>query len=329
MDSKSFNIVEIFKKLTQTELNREEINFLIYKSYRISNSLLKTKFKTNLHFLRDDIHSIEDIAMDSIVPLFVYNGSGQLGLTRAILKWNDSLDSEESAEYFLSRIIWRRVDQTVTGILRERDPIFAKILKTLNISILHNKFKKYRYFGTVLVVQNRDSKIFGKIIDKDNFYDIPENLFSHKQASLFNKLFEHLVAETNYYPAIPLNLLVKRIKSYYTSNNYIPSHYLENSDEKISLNEIVTSGMEALRRKIDNYYIANNKLNCVDGDFIYSAFKNISRDMLNGGINESLYFYLKDFKKDLTREVFYAKYHHIMNYLLSKLKNSISEKIYY
>jgi hypothetical protein len=328
MEIASFNIVEIFKKLTYTDLNREEINFLIDKSYRISISFLKTKFKTNLHFLRDDNHTLEDIAMDSIVPLFVNNSSGKLGLARALQKWDDNLDTEDSAEYFLSRIVWRRVDQTVTSILRERDPIFAKILKTLNISILNNRFKKYRYFGTVLVLQNKDAKIFGEIIDEKNFSNIPEKIFVLKQAALFNKLFEHIVDQTNYYPAIPLNLMVKRIKTYYTSNNDITSHYVENSEEKISIREIIDSGMLDLREKIDVYYISHNKLNSDDGDFIYAAFKNISKDMMNGGIKDSLYSYLKDYKKDLTRQIFYTEYHHIMNYLLSRLKNNISDKIY-
>ena len=48
-------------------------------------------------------------------------------------KWNDSIDSEGSANYFLSRIIWRRVDQTVTKLYKENDPVFDKILKIENL----------------------------------------------------------------------------------------------------------------------------------------------------------------------------------------------------
>lgn len=328
---KDYNLdtVEILKKSTHSVLTREEINFLIEKTYRISISFLRTKFKTNLHFLKDNNHALEDIAIDSVVPLFVKNTSGKLGLTRAIQKWDKNLDTKDSVDYFLSRIVWRRVDQTITCILRERDPIFAKILKTLNISILNNNFKKYRYFGTVLVLQNRDANIFGEIIDEKNFFNIPENLFAYKQAALFNKLFEYLVSQTNFYPALPLNLMVKRIKFYYTSNNYIPSNYIENSAEKLSLSEIIDSGLIDLRKKIDVYYIAQKKLNNDDGDYIYAAFENICKDMMNGGIKDSLFIYLKDYKKDLTRQVFYSQYHHVMNYLLSRLKNNISEKIYF
>ena len=162
MEVTSFNIVEIFKKLTHTDLNREEINFLIDKSYRISISFLKTKFKTNLHFLRDDNNTLEDIAMDSIVPLFVNNSSGKLGLARAMQKWDDNLDSEDSVEYFLSRIVWRRVDQTVTGILKERDPFFEKILKTLNVCINTTELKKQDKDSFWIQTENTFWKIFQK-----------------------------------------------------------------------------------------------------------------------------------------------------------------------
>jgi hypothetical protein len=327
MDINSYNIVEILNKLNSYKLDRQELNFLIKKSYTISISFLKSKFKSNLYFLRDDVNSIEDIAMDSIVPLFVKNASGNLGICRAIEKWSDNLDTVDSAEYFLSRIIWRRVDQTVTNILRERDPIFTKILKSLNISIKNNEFKKLRYFGTVLVLQKSNSNIFGQIINEQHFNEIPEKYFSYKQTLLFYKLFEYLVSETTYYPAIPLNLLVKRIKNYYFNNFFHSDNFISSSEENFSLKEIVDESLFDLKEKLFHLYVTNNKLNREDALLIYSAFINISKDMINGGIKDSLYFYLKDYKSTLPRDIFYKKYHPIMNYLLTLFKARISEKI--
>ncbi len=325
----SHNLLEVIEKVKESNLTRDELNFLISRSYQISISFLKAKFKLNLKFLNSEEHNMVDIAMDAIVPLFVKNNFGQLGICRSLENWNDTLENISDADYFLSRIIWRRVDQTVTKVLKERDPIFEKILKTLNFCIQKNKYKKISYFGTVFVLENPETELFGEIIDEQNFNLIPEAYFGLRQADLFNKLFEYLFSETNYYSAIPLNLLVKRIKFYHTNRMTARIDHNGATGEIISLNEIVDNGLKEVKEKLDVYYVQKDKLNKDEAELIYSAFSNISKDMLSGQIHDSLYLYLKDYRNSLTREQFYSKYLHIMNYLLSQLKSDISNNIYF
>ena len=321
------NLAEILNEVQFSNISRKNINFLISKSYRISNSFLQAKFKNNLKSLQNDILTIDDIAMTAIIPLFLKNEDGEMGIKSSISKWNDKLETESDCEFFLSRIIWRRVDQAVTKILKERDPFFEKILKTLNVCINTTELKKIRFFGTVLILENQFSKITKPVIDEDRFNLIPEKSFTFKQAELFLNIFDYLKTNTDFSPAIPLNLLVKRIKNSFLNEIYFQTGYSFNNIEEISLQEIVNNGLTDIKKKLDINYVSKNKIGQEDADFIYGAFNNISKDMLNGGMNDSLFSYLKDYNQSLTREIFYVKYHHIMNYLLTQFKNNISKNV--
>ena len=321
------NLAEILNEVQFSNISRKNINFLISKSYRISNSFLQAKFKNNLKSLQNDILTIDDIAMTAIIPLFLKNEDGEMGIKSSISKWNDKLETESDCEFFLSRIIWRRVDQAVTKILKERDPFFEKILKTLNVCINTTELKKIRFFGTVLILENQFSKITKPVIDEDRFNLIPEKSFTFKQAELFLNIFDYLKTNTDFSPAIPLNLLVKRIKNSFLNEIYFQTGYSFNNIEEISLQEIVNNGLTDIKKKLDINYVSKNKIGQEDADFIYGAFNNISKDMLNGGMHDSLFSYLKDYNQSLTREIFYAKYHHIMNYLLTQFKNNISKNV--
>ena len=186
---------------------------------RFQYAFLKSKFLSQLNYLKNDDLTVDDIARDAIIPLFVKNNSDQLGICRSLETWNDKLNSQSDADYFLSRIIWRRVDQTVTKLYKQRDPIFDKILKTLNVSIKNQGLSKVRYFGTVYIMQNKGSEVIGEVVTEESFNAIKEKYFGMKHKEMFHNLFEYLLINTNFAPAIPLNLLVKRIKLYHANRS--------------------------------------------------------------------------------------------------------------
>ena len=327
MNTNSYLLSEILNDIKFSVLCREKLNFLISKSYCISNSFLKAKFKNKLKSLQNDILTYDDIAMTAIIPLFLENKDGEIGIKSSISKWEDKLETESDCEFFLSRIIWRRVDQAVTKILKERDPFFEKIIKTLNVCVNTTELKKIRYFGTVFILENQFCRITKHVIDEEEFNLIPEKLFKFRQSKLFLNIFDYIKKNTDFSPAIPFNLLVKRIKKSYFSDNNFQSGFTYNEFEEISLQEIVNNGLIEIKEKLEIYYVTKNKIGQEDADFIYAAFINISKDMLNGGMQDSLFCYLKDFNPTLTREIFYIKYHNIMNYLLSQFKNNIYENV--
>jgi hypothetical protein len=92
---------------------------------------------------------------------------------------------------------------------------------------------------------------------------------------------------------------------------------------------VVEEAMVSVREKLDTYYVSKNKLSTGEADLMYASFSNIAKDMLNGGLHDSLYEYLKDHDNSLTKELFYVKYYNRMNYLLSLFKNQLVDNIDY
>lgn len=321
-----FTILDILIKPSIISLSREELNFLIEKSFQISSAFIKSKYSSKINF---PDKTPDELAMDAIIPLFIKTNDGKIGISKSLENWEDNLETEADFEYFLSRIIWKRVEQTITKELKYNDPIFEKIIKTLNFCIKNNDFIKIRYFGTVFVVRSNHKEIGGKLISDVEFENIPNYYFGLKQYNLFNELFEYIENETEFFPAIPLNHLVKRVKIYYSTKFTLPVSFNDNSDEIISISSLVNEALEDVKEKIDVYYVKNNKLSKNDAYSIYNAFDNISKDIMNGGLHSSLYKYLKTDKENLTKEEFYRNYHHIMNYLLSRMKSTILEKLEY
>ena len=327
MNKDEFEIIDILNKIRFSELTRIELNFLISKSYQISISFLKSKFASKLDFLSTDQQGLEEIAMDAIVPFFVKNSQNDYGLQRSLEKWNDPIETNSDASYFMSRIIWRRIDQAVTKILKERDPIFEKIIKTLHVCIKNNGYRKVRYFGTLYILQDSSYEIDANVIDEEKFNELPLEIFGLKQTKLFTSIFHFIESKTVFCKAIPLNLLVKRVKYYHT--DLIDAGYEGQTitSDKYSLDIVVEEAKHSIKEKLDTYYVSKNKLTALEADMMYASFDNIAKDMLNGGLHDSLYDYLKDHDNSLTKNIFYAKYYNRMNYLLSIFKTKLVENI--
>ena len=319
------NLVSIFKNFKNKPQSTPELNFLIKISYRISLSIIKTRFSSRLS--KNVELSFEDLAIDSIVPLFVKNKAGEYGIKIAIDNWDDSLELELDIEFFLSKIIFKRVEQTITKYIKEKDPVFEKIHKTLSVCITSNKFVRHRFLGTLYILEKGIEKISAPLISEVDFDSIPSELFNYKQKELFEKLFEYIKTETNYFPALPLNQIVNRVKANYfedyktvfAKNGTIDSSFIEN--------DILNESLHSLEEKMETFYIKKNIVTSSDAEKIMMSFNDISSDIKNGGMTSSLFSYLKFRKQSLSQEEFYSNYHHVMNYLLKHFKTNISQLI--
>ena len=122
-------------------------------------------------------------------------------------------------------------------------------------------------------------------------------------------------------------MLVRRVKAYHTNELDIYKADDNFSESKIIISSIIEESLKFVSQKIDNHYISSGKLTREDATIVLKSFESIAVDMENGKINDSLYSYLKDNHPDLTKELFYSKYHHVMNYLLLLFKHNISQEI--
>ncbi|MCB0748381.1 MAG: hypothetical protein KDC90_13045 [Ignavibacteriae bacterium] len=317
----------LLKKIQQDTITQAELKTIIEFCFNTSASILHNYYKTKIDKKNYSKEFVDDLAIDAIVPLFIKNKSGVLGIKRAMDNWSDQIADDADAEFFISRLIWKRTDQAITNMLKEQDPIFNKILKTLNICITTSNIKKIRYLGTVYVVENQTEVLDGNLIKNENFKNIPNDLFGYKQVILFEKLFDYLKRETHFTPAIPLNLMIKRVKEYYIQKHFHSKSVHAEQDNIFLYDDIVQIGLNSIKEQLDTYYVPNYRLNENDAELIMSSFKNISEDLLNGGMNGSLYDYLKSQNVSLSSEKFYSDYHSIMNYLFNNFKKQIANLV--
>ena len=302
---------------------RKALNQLINTSFSIAKTYLRVKYFSATDPKLGWSDNIDDIAMDAIVPLFVINGSNKLGILKALENWKSGIKDDSDALFFLTRVVWKRVEQTVVKLIKTRDPIFGKIHKNLSTCISNNPFQKINYLGKTFIVREGVKEITGLIIPEKEFEKLPTYLFEKKQHKLCNGLLDYLEKETQYFPAIPMNELVKKIKTLYFASK-IP----ENPDAAIDavpayIDDIFQISINKIKDKLYNHYLKKGKLTEDECDTILKTFYTISQEMKNGGLNHSLYEYLLLHKPALTKNDFYDNYHGILNYLLGELKKNI------
>lgn len=305
--------------------DKKAINHLIETSFLIAKTYLKMKYFSNHEQKLKWSENLDDIAMDAIVPLFIVNGSGKLGILRALDNWESDLKDNPDTLFFLNRVIWKRVEQTIIKLIKQKDPIFAKIHKNLSACVSNYNLGKINYFGTLYIVGNKVKQISGKVIDNGEFEKLPTYLFTKKQFELCNGILTYLINNTDFFPAIPMSQLVKRLKVLHFADN-LGSDVVNNEfGHNIDVDNALGFSLDKIKDKINNFYIKHNKLNINDSTAIYNSFIIIAEEMKNGGVNSSLYEYLSVEISGLTKDDFYKKYHGIMNYLLNEFKRNFIE----
>lgn len=319
------NLHTLFIRLQKNELDRNELNQLIQYCLNIATSYIIFKyFSSGESRFNYDI-SVQDLAVDSIAPLFIINGTGKMGLINSLYNWNNDITNKHEAAFFLNKIVWNRVEQTVVKIIKQKDPIFAKIHKNLSACVLNYNLGKINYFGTLYIVGNKVKQISGKVIDNDEFEKLPTYLFTKKQFELCNGILTYLINNTVFFPAIPMSQLVKRLKALHFASNLGSDIVNSEFGHNMDIDNALGFSLDKIKDKINNFYIKHNKLNTNDSTAIYNSFIAIAEEMKNGGLNSSLYEYLSVEISGLTKDDFYKKYHGIMNYLLNEFKRNFIE----
>lgn len=323
----TLNTFELLKKFEDNNFNKQELNDFIKYCFNISYSSIKRSYSKKLIPSFTDKQTLEDLAIDSIVPLFTSHGTNRLGILKALDGWKSPITDNIESDYFVLKLVWKRTDQTVTKFLKELDPVFGKVLKTLNLCIATNSIKKIRYFGTVYIVEETVHEISDCIPENDFLDRVPYSILKYTQLELFNALFAYIKEETDYFPAIPLNLLVKKIREMHAEQfNIETKDYADHSDEFI-YDSLLKKEMGIINKNIYSFYLPQKRINEEEAEYILASFNDISADLLNGGVHSSLYDYLKFRNNELTREEFYSKYHNIMNYLYKRLKSNLTKQL--
>jgi hypothetical protein len=208
--------------------------------------------------------------------------------------------------------------------LKERDPLFGKIANTINVGINNFGYIKTSVLGTVYIVSSDRDEIEFPLITKESFQKIPAHIFILKQEKLIKEILIYIEKNTEYFPAIPFNELIKRIKEIHL-HGYDLNKAAEAIAQPNEIDEIVNNALENIIDEIKQSYVGKEKISLKEGEMIKDAFLLISEDMKNGGIKNGIFSYLQKVNPQLERSEYYDKLSGIMYYLFNRYKKIVIE----
>lgn len=322
--------IDYLNLLKQNDTSNRTISFLYNKCLRIAITTVAKKYsKTNQKFFGIDA-TVESIATDAIITLFTSSKPKEpIGLLKSLLSWENTIKKEEDADFFIHKIVWSRVAQYIARILKDSDPFFKIIHASLKHYIEKNNYNKLVYFGVIFITEPQNESIYGKVISNEEAENLPDALFFCRREEIFENVFRYLETNTDFFPAIPLNALVRKLKhikwNEHINVNDIPSSPL--FVEIMDIENIINKSLVTVYKNLEDSYKRSNKLD----DKVVNAYKltlkDIAEDLRNGTISRGLYEYLNVHLSGLSKDKFYDKYHSQLNYLITLLKKSIAEQI--
>lgn len=307
------------------EFREGNLNPAIEKSFKIAVHYLRSIHRRVYTHLQYKENTIEDLAIDAIASLFIKNGSEELQIKKAFDDWQPQIKTEEEYSFFLNKVVANRVEQHLTHLLKESDPLFATILNSVNYLIKKNKNAKAKYLGTVYIIESGIWKINGKVINQNSFDSIPASEFSDDNKLLQN-LFSYIKTETEFFPAIPLNALVLRFKELKISG-YINSDRVESHARIYELNEFIKKGLAAVEGKLYGTYVVHKKITRKEAQIFFKALKDIAGDLKDGGVNRGLYEYIKPHFDELSFEDYKKRYHNTLKYMFKVMRSTIADEL--
>lgn len=311
----------ILVKIEQKCLTHNELSLLVEKTSKIAFAYITLKKNTSSIIYYKDSDSLKNLAIDSIVPLFTERNN-QIGLEHALKNWKDSIENELDADFFLHKVVWKCVEQEIVVHLKELDPIFTKIHKTLSVCVSRYSLVKKQVFGTTYVFDEETEEV-SDLIDPSEFKELPLSLFTKRQYALFDEVFSFLESR-GYAKAVPLNSLIHQIKHLHLGQKVEFSEDVAiETENEIFINEILDIAVKNVDDKLKNQYLFKEKITENEYHVYINVFKLIKTDLKNGGLSGGLYKYFLNEIPALTQDEFYNRYHGISRYLYTQMKEHI------
>lgn len=324
------SILSYLSKIYSGKLERAELCKFIEFSHNIALIYLEKKHYRYKSYFSNYGKFFNDIAIDSITPLYIKKNSLDLNLIKKTMsKWNKEINSEEDAAFFLYNLIWKRVDQTIVSILHELDPLYGSILNSIMYYGKNNGYKKIYYLGHSFIVETDNDIIHGTIIAESEFNNLPAKLINNKINTAINNVFDFLKNNTEHFPAIPLNYFIIRIKQLYLNDNNVESIIEDHHDSRLFVDQIISDSLYKVNAVIDNRYVTKNKLSMNEGEIFKKVLVSVAIDLKGGSMSPGLDDYLKPYFIQLTNNDLKIKYHNILDYLIRLLKKYLASALEY
>jgi hypothetical protein len=313
----------LLEKLSAGTASHTEINILIKISSRIAKAYISRNY-SRMSRLNEYFQANQDeIAMDAIAGLFCRDKEDKnYSIINSFNAWQPPIETKEDALYFLNKITASCVEQYLSEMLREADPVFSKIYNSVGYALRKKGYKKSMHAGCKYIVKTAEIEFNRNHIDADSFGRIPLNIFNGRDKYL-DDLFDY-IESAGFVPAIPLNQLVARLKNIYL--NY-PSRLDDSLNDNFKIDEIISFAVKEIDNFLQEKYVKKDKITPAEAGHFLSALKDMSFDLKDGGLNPGIYTYLEKYIPGLQNLDSYDKYHNILEYLLKLLKKRIHDSL--
>lgn len=332
---KNLNTLEILGKenITPGELN-DLAKFCCNISYMF---VIKNKSKIAPCFL-DGEYNYKDFAISAVTPLFLMNHENEYSIRSAFKNWDSPIRTQTEAMEFLHKLIKSRVDQHLSESIRSSDPFYSKLQRTIYHFARKQNFKIIRHSGKTYLVKPGTKTSQGSFIGEENFETVPYYLLSNDE-TLLTEIASFLEAETEFIPAIPVNILIRRLKylrgneEYSCEVNSSESYEaraescLNYMDDIIHVNDMISQAISKSNAKLDKFYLGRNKLDSNEARLLKAAIADMARDIKHGFSCYKLHKYLDTHMKTLSREDYEAKYQNILEYMLKTIKTTLAQSL--
>jgi|GEM_PF-2770661 hypothetical protein len=323
-------VLESLDLIKKNLITPQTISFLYGNCYKIAYAAVSKKYGQTSHSFFTGDTAIENIATDAIAPLFLSAKPNEpISLYKSLIQWSTPINTEAEAEFFLIKIVTNRVAQHITKLLKDTDPVFKKIHGSLKHFADKNGYNRIYFLGVLYITLPADKEIFGPLIPSEILESLPINLFSAKLDKVLENLFHYIDKETDYFPAIPINAIVRKIKL--LIGNEFLSPWVEatypNYEEQIDIEKLIDRCLSKVYKGINELYSYKVRLNDEMLDAYRSVLRDISIDLQNGGINRGIFDYFNNYFADITKDQFYERHYSHLNYLILQLKKGIADQI--
>lgn len=318
------SVLTLLTKVFEGSASYKETNLLIEHFCSTAVPFVKYRYKGLTEKLLSEDLSVKELAVDCVAGLFGRDESDSfLKLKEIFANWQPKIEDESAAQFFVTRLVGKSVDQHISGILRDSDPIFSKILDALYYSSRKNGFIKIRLLGTSCVAKEKQINKSGALADPEYLNELPDKLFLDLENVLIN-LFAAL-EENGYLPAIPLNALARRIKEALVRAASRGESAAPAND--MDVNAIVEEALNATMNKLTESYANKNKINEYEETAFRLALEAIAADMKNGGVESGLHKYFMEQMEFLTMEEFNKRYRNIFEYLFKFFREEVISRL--
>lgn len=331
---KTLNTLEILEKdnITPGELN-DLAKFCCNISYMF---VIKNRSKIAPCFPGGE-YNYKDFAISAITPLFLRNQNNEYSIRTAFKNWDSPIRTQGEVLVFLHKLIKSRVDQHLFELIRSSDPYYIKLQRTIYHFARKQNFKIIRNNGKTYFAKSELNKNNRKFIDEESFQAVPYYLLCNDE-TLLSDVVTFIESETDFIPAVPVNILIRRLKYLRGSEDFgcevsredtpeVKTDTQASMDDFIYVNDMVNYAISKSTAKLDKFYLGKNKLSSHEAGFLKAAIADMAWDIKHGFSCHGLHKYLDAHVNKLSREDYESKYQNILEYLFKTIKMTLAQSM--